>query len=99
MNAPEDLPPPEEMSDQELLVAIVQFGGNLVRLCQEQQAGVGKIRDDARWALSPMPLRFEAQLHVLFLGAVDAFDVVASLLRARASQQAFNMIKEVRLNT
>jgi hypothetical protein len=45
--------------------------------------------DDPRWE-APLPLRFEGQLASLFLGALDAFDTTARILRARASQQAFN---------
>jgi hypothetical protein len=82
-----------ELTDEELLHAMVDLGGDFVRTCQERQANVGKIQDDPRWTLSVLPLRFESQLHVLLLGAIDAFDVVAGLLRARASQQVFNVIR------
>jgi hypothetical protein len=44
-------------------------------------------------ASSPLPLGVDAQLRVLFLGAVDAFDAAASILRGRASQQVFNLIR------
>lgn len=84
---------PSELNDQQLLEALVEVSGEFVRSCQEQQAGVGKVRDDPRWTVVLLPLRFEAQLQILLLGAIDAVDVVAGLLAARASQQVFNVIR------
>jgi hypothetical protein len=63
-----------------------------LRSAMQRQSEVGSIRDDERWS-SPLPLRFEGQLAVLFLGALDAYDVTTGILRARASQQSFNGLR------
>lgn len=81
------------LSDEDLLRTLTRLGGKAVRTCQEKQAAAGSIADDPRWSSSPLPLRFQSQVHVLFLGALDAFDAVAALLDQRASQQAFGMIR------
>jgi hypothetical protein len=85
--------PPDQLSDRDLLTELVRLGDEVVRACQERQAYAGRIVDDPRWTHSVFPLRFEVQVHSLFLGALDAFDVVVHLLDTRASQQAFNMIR------
>lgn len=63
-----------------------------MRSAMQRLAEVGSIRDDVRWS-SPLPLRFEGQLAVLFLGALDAYDTTTGILRAKASQQAFNGLR------
>ena len=84
--------PPEGLSDLELLEAVVERGGRLDASAREKLAGVGPIRDDERWR-APLPLRFEAQLVLLFGGALDAYEVTAAILRDRALQQAFSGIR------
>ncbi len=59
----------------------------------KQHATLGSVADDPRWGSSPLPLRFELQLAVVSIGALDAYDVAVSLLRARASQQAFGALR------
>src|SRR5436190_2877399 len=88
-----DARPAQKLSDQALLASLVELGNQVVGVCRDRQADAGQIHDDPRWRNSPLPLRFESQVHVLFLGALDAFDVLCNLLGDRASQQAFNGIR------
>jgi hypothetical protein len=81
-----------DRSDAELLDAIIEAGSLLLQSGKAQLASLGQVDDDPRWN-SPVPLRFDLQLATLFLGALDSYDVTASLLRARASQQAFNVLR------
>lgn len=81
-----------ELSDEDLLEEVAKVGARLLQSGKRQLASIGNIHDDPRWK-PPVPLRFELQLAVLFLGALDAYDVTASLLRARPSQQAFNGLR------
>jgi hypothetical protein len=80
------------LSDSELVGAIFDAGHKAWKPAMEQIATLGSIADDSRWS-SPLPLRFQLQLAVLSVGAFDAYDVVASLLRARASQQVFGALR------
>jgi hypothetical protein len=82
----------QDLSDAELVIAVAKAGHNLWKCTMDQLANLGSITDDPRWS-SPFPLRFEAQLGILSVGAVDAYDVVASLLATRASQQAFGSLR------
>lgn len=82
---------PAALSDDELLKAIVESGGRLLRKAQERLAPIA-VTDDERWE-APLPLRVESQVAGLFLGALDAYDVTTNILRARASQQAFNGLR------
>ena len=81
------------VSDAALIESITRAGLGLSQSAKEKLASIGSIAEDPRWESSPLPLRFELQLAILFLGALDAYDVVASLLRARASQQAFSALR------
>lgn len=79
-------------TDQQLLEELVKSGGELLKAGQQRLAALGDITDDPRWR-APIPVRFEQQVPVLFLGALDAGDATIRLLRARASQQAFHMLR------
>ena len=81
-----------DLSDVDLVKSIADAGHKVWKSAMEQHATLGSITDDPRWS-SPLPLRFELQLAVLSVGALDAYDVVASLLHARASQQAFGALR------
>jgi hypothetical protein len=85
-------PSPEDLSDGELLEALVTRGGRLLASAKDRVAKIGSITDDPRWG-GPIPLRFDSQLAVLFLGALDAYEVTTGILRERASQQAFNGLR------
>ena len=93
MTPPSGSPSLRDLSDAELVSAIFDAGHTLYKPAVEQQEAMGSVADDPRWGSSPLPLRFELQLAVLFIGVLDAYDVAASLLRARASQQAFGAIR------
>jgi hypothetical protein len=82
-----------DLSDAELVTSIAQAGYKLWKCAMDQHATLGSIPEDPRWGSSPLPLRFELQLAILSVGALDAYDVVASLLAARASQQAFGAVR------
>jgi hypothetical protein len=82
-----------DLSDEELLGSIYDSGIKLWKCAMEQHETAGSVADDSRWGSSPLPLRFELQLAVVSIGALDAYDVAASLLRARASQQAFGALR------
>jgi len=56
------------LSDQDLLLGLLQGGDRLHRAGQEKLAALGDVVDDERWQ-PPLPLRFEAQASVLFLRA------------------------------
>jgi hypothetical protein len=84
---------PDALSDAELIEAITEAGRKLWQCAKEGLAALGSVAEDPRWGSSPLPLRFELQLALLFLGALDAYDVVASLLRFRPSQQAFGGLR------
>lgn len=81
-----------DVSDAVLTERTGQGGSALLLAAQGQVAAVGDLPEDERWD-APFPLRFEPQLAYLFLGAIDAFDVTIGLLKARASQQAFNTLR------
>jgi hypothetical protein len=83
---------PADLSDIDLLRGIGAEGEQLLATSKNRQAAVGSITDDSRWA-SPLPLRFEVQLAMLFLGALDAYEVTSNILLNRASQQAFNGLR------
>jgi hypothetical protein len=83
---------PSDLTDEELLEAILTSGAQLFRRARQRIAEIGSLTDDPRWE-APAPLRFEIQLASLFLGALDAFDVTTGILRRRASQQAFNGLR------
>jgi len=82
----------DEISDEQLLSELVRAGGELLVSGQHRLAALGDVLDDPRWG-APIPIKYEAQLPVLFLGALDAFDATAGLLRSRASQQAFHTLR------
>jgi hypothetical protein len=83
---------PSDLTDEELLEAILTSGARLMDRARQKNAEMGSLTDDPRWE-APTPLRFEVQLASLFFGALDAFDVTAAILRRRASQQAFNGLR------
>lgn len=85
--------PLRDLSDVELVRSIAQAGYKIWKCAMEQHETLGSVMDDPRWGSSPLPLRFELQLAVLSIGALDAYDVVASLLAARPSQQAFGALR------
>jgi hypothetical protein len=80
------------MSDGEILEEVVTSGLRLHQAAQQKLASVPPIDDDKRWN-APIPLRFEAQLAVLFMGAIDAYDITTGILRHRASQQTFRGLR------
>ena len=82
----------DETSDEQLLSELVRAGGELLVSGQHRLAALGIVPDDPRWS-APIPIKYEAQLPLLFLGALDAFDATAGLLRSRASQQAFHTLR------
>ncbi len=82
-----------DFTDRQLLDELARLGARLLVAGQHRLAALGDVTDDPRWATCPLPLRFEAQLPVLVLGALDAFDVTIGLLRARASQQGFSTLR------
>lgn len=83
---------PSDLTDEELLEAILTSGTQLFHRARLRNAEMGSLTDDPRWE-APAPLRFEIQLASLFLGALDAFDVTTAILQRRASQQAFNGLR------
>ena len=83
---------PSDLTDEELLEAILTSGARLMHRARLKNAEMGSLTDDPRWE-APTPLRFEIQLASLFHGAIDAFDVTNEILRRRASQQAFNGLR------
>jgi hypothetical protein len=80
---------PSDLTDEELLEAILTLGGRLLHAARKKLAEMGSLTDDPRWK-APPALRFEIQLANLFIGAIDAFDVMTAILRRRPFQQAFN---------
>ena len=80
------------LTDQDLLDQLVRSGLTLLTISQQRLARAGRVPDDPRWG-APLPLRFESQVAVLFLGALDACDATIGLLRTRASQQAFHTLR------
>jgi hypothetical protein len=84
-----------EQSGAALLELVVRVGSQLHDSARIRLADSGRITDDPRWADSgcPFPLGFDYQLHVLFLGALDSYEVGAGLMRRRASQQVFSTIR------
>jgi hypothetical protein len=83
---------PSDLTDEELLEAILTSGAQLFHRARLRNEEMGSLTDDPRWE-APPPLRFEIQLASLFFGALDAFDVTTGILRRRASQQAFNGLR------
>jgi hypothetical protein len=83
----------EALSDRELLEGLAGSGEQLLTAAREQLAAMGDVPDDERWTDSPLPLRFELQMCVLFLGALDAYAATTHLLRARVSQQSFGSLR------
>lgn len=71
---------PSDLTDEELLEAILKAGTHLLHQAQIKNAEMGSLTDDPRWE-APTPLRFEIQLASLFFGAIDAFDVTTAILR------------------
>jgi hypothetical protein len=83
---------PDALSDEQLLDALARSGAEILVSCQLQLATLGDIPSDPRWR-PPLPIRFHTQIGVLFLGALDAFDILCSVLRHRVSQQAFSLLR------
>jgi hypothetical protein len=76
---------PRTLSDEDLLHAVVRPGAQLRLSAGLRLSKVPPARD--LWD-APIALRFDTQVCVLFMGALDAFDSVAGTLQTRASQQA-----------
>lgn len=81
-----------QATGQELLDAIVKSGKELLTKGQQQLARLGDVTDDPRWG-APLPVRYDVQIPVLFLGTLDACDATITMLSARASQQAFHTLR------
>jgi hypothetical protein len=81
-----------KLPDLQLLRRIAKGGGVLLRAAKTQLSTVGDLRDDERWSC-PFPLRYDSQVAALFLGALDSYDIAVGILRERASQQAFNVLR------
>ena len=73
-----------DMSDADVLQSVAEAGRQLLKSAQQMLAKLPPMKDDERWS-APIPLRFEVQLAVLFMDALDAYDITAGILRNRAS--------------